>query len=412
MKSNPDIIKKLYWTDSYLFTFDAHITEIRKDDEGNCGIILDRTAFYPESGGQPWDMGTIENVPVFKVVEEKGEIVHHISEGCSLKKGSVSCVINAERRIDHMQQHTGQHILSQSFLRILNAATVSFHLGADDSSIDIDSSHITAPQIGSVEQEANRIIYKNLTVMTDIVESSEINKYNLRKKPVQKGSVRIVSIGDYDHTPCGGTHLKNTGSAGAVKIVKYERYKGHYRIYFYCGSRAFHDYANKHSVLMELAQTFTSGWENIPGIVSKLREENAHFGKKLHLLQKSALPAEAEILVKGGEHVGEYIFVQKLYPDKEKDEIGKLAGLLMKSPRVICFLTVVDGEKVHTVLGKGEEVPLDMRIYLNCFLEGIDGRGGGKPEMVRGGGNMVENLEHHLDKTVKLILNDLHNKTK
>jgi len=222
--------ERLYYTDSALHTFAARVVE-RRDTERGPAVRLDRTAFYPTSGGQPYDTGTLGDVRVVDVWDDETDAVWHLLER-SLDAEEVEGRIDWERRFDHMQQHTGQHLLSAAFVRLRDAATVSFHLGTDDSSIDLDVRQLSWEDAFRVEADVNRVIWEDRPVEVHFVAEDEIAGVPLRKPPKVTGTIRVVWIRDVDASACGGTHVPRTGAVGLVKIVRLERYKGGTRVGF------------------------------------------------------------------------------------------------------------------------------------------------------------------------------------
>ncbi|OGL42589.1 MAG: hypothetical protein A2161_08830 [Candidatus Schekmanbacteria bacterium RBG_13_48_7] len=225
--------------------------------------------------------------------------------------------------------------------------------------------------------------------------------------PEQKERIRVVSMGDFDHSACGGTHVKNTSRVGIIKIVKQEKYKTNIRIYFCCGIRALRDYQKKHDVLIELSQSLTAGWEDIHEICQKMKKENLSLIKKQNELKDQLIPVEAESLLQEADRTGEIILVQRLFNDKSRDEINKLVGYLMKSKQSIIMLATLVDAKIHVVFAKGKEIPLDMRLYLKYFLDQIDGKGGGRPEMAQGGGTGTDKIPELFTELKNMIFNDL-----
>jgi len=209
---------RLYSDDSYLAEFEAEVIQLEKI-EGRAAVILDRTAFYPESGGQPADRGQIGSLEVIDVREVEGEILHFIRGGSPGRVGACPCRIDRHRRFDHMQQHTGQHILSQAFLRRAGAVTVSFHLGTDSSTIDLSVGSLDRQILYSVEDLANRVVYDNHLVQVRRIDSAEQDRLPIRRKSERTGTIRIVEIEDFDISPCGGTHWESSKSGGGKKYA-------------------------------------------------------------------------------------------------------------------------------------------------------------------------------------------------
>ena len=232
--------ERLYYTDAYLVEFDAVVRDVQPQDD-RWKVTLDRTAFYPTSGGQPFDTGTIGEAKVLDVFEQEDGTIGHLVDRELETNSRVRGHVDWSRRFDHMQQHTGQHLLSAAFEREAGAKTVSFHLGTSASTIDLDK-ELSADQIARVEDAANRVLWEDREVCVKFVTASEAAKLPLRKDPAREGELRIVEIKDYDLSACGGTHVRRTGAIGIIAISGFERFKGGLRVEFVCGGRALRAY--------------------------------------------------------------------------------------------------------------------------------------------------------------------------
>ncbi|GAI24926.1 unnamed protein product, partial [marine sediment metagenome] len=235
--------KRLYYEDSYLKEFRAKVLKKIKIDN-RLAVVLDETAFYPTSGGQPYDKGVIQDVPVVEVVEEGDEIIHILKEELKEKINSeVVGKIDWKRRFDHMQQHLGQHILSGALMKLWGVETVSFHLGEEVCTLDIAKEKLTEEEAKKAEECTNEIIFDNRPVKCYFVEGEEeLERSNLRKVPEKTGKIRIIEVEDFDLSACGGTHCQATGEVGMIKITKWEKRGEKIRLEFICGRRAWKDY--------------------------------------------------------------------------------------------------------------------------------------------------------------------------
>ena len=234
--------ERIYYTDPYTTEFDATIVRIDPvaDNPAHRRVVLDRTAFYPTSGGQPFDTGTLGDVRVLEVEDaEDGEVVH-IVEG-DVGPGAVHGRIDWERRFEHMQQHTGQHVLSAAFDRVLKVPTVSFHLGTASSTIDL-AREVSAAEIARAEREANRIVWEDRPVAIRFADAAEVATLGLRKESKREGMLRLIDVENFDVSACGGTHVARTGAIGVIAVAGAERFKGATRLEFLCGGRALAGY--------------------------------------------------------------------------------------------------------------------------------------------------------------------------
>jgi alanyl-tRNA synthetase len=242
--------ERLYYTDCYLREFEARVLRSEAAPNG-FKVYLDRTAFYPTSGGQPTDSGTIAGIQVLEAVDEGDEIAHILRQAPEAE--GVSGKIDWTRRFDHMQQHTGQHILSAAFGRIGGYKTVSFHLGEESSSIDLDSDRLGVRQLEEAEDAANQVVFENRAVRISFQPAGEASRLELRKPTSREGEVRLVEVEGFDLSACGGTHVSRTGAVGLILVRKVERMKGLTRVEFMCGGRAHRQARRDFRVLLNLA---------------------------------------------------------------------------------------------------------------------------------------------------------------
>ncbi len=379
--------KRPYYTDSYTTSFNARIVETTE----NNGIILDQTYFYPTSGGQPHDTGTINGIAVVDVTvrEADGDIVHWMEDG--VEGEEVTAVIHWPRRFDHMQQHTGQHILSQAFIQTVNAETVSFHLSDETVTIDLNAASLSRRQLAEAEKLANQIVFENRAISTRFVTLDEAKTLPLRKiPPVRDGRLRLVEIDSFDLNACGGTHVERTGSVGLIKIVKSERQAGQIRIEFRCGYRALADYDEKNRILSALSTTLTTGYKTVPASVEKLRAENKENGRLLKKLNIDLLRYEADEMVKNGRPLGSGTLITRVFEDKSGGDLRTLGIQLSKHDGVIALLGSIAGNKTQLLFSRHANAAGDMNQLLRAAFQKIRGGGGGSPTLAQGGGGKME----------------------
>ena len=257
--------ERLYYHDSYLTEFRARIVDASPDHRK---IYLDRSAFYPASGGQPFDIGQLGGVEVTEVADEEGRVAHVLSGPVTGEE--IAGVIDWKRRFDHMQQHTGQHLLSAVLIELFEAPTVSFHMGAETSTIDI-SRPLEPNQLREAERRANQIVFENRPVLVSFEDSSQ--DLGLRKATERQGTVRIVAIQDLDRSACGGTHVRGTAEIGAILIRKLDRIRGNQRIEFVCGMRAVERAQADYAALSAVARAFSAGLDETPAMVATTLEK-------------------------------------------------------------------------------------------------------------------------------------------
>ncbi len=259
--------ERLYYTDSYLRDFAARAIETSAE---GLLVYLDRTAFYPTSGGQPFDLGTISGVAVTEVFDEAERVAHRVAAPIAV--GPVECAIDWRRRFDHMQQHTGQHLLSAVFEELFHLKTVSFHMGADSSTIDLEGGAVDARVLADTERRVNEVIWENRAVAVQFEHAAEVQ--GLRKPSDREGTLRIVSIEGMDRSACGGTHVRATGEIGAVLLRKVEKVRQTTRVEFLCGGRAIRRARADYDALSRTAQLF-------PHRLTRCREWSPRHRKRL-----------------------------------------------------------------------------------------------------------------------------------
>jgi alanyl-tRNA synthetase len=401
--------QKLYHDDAYQQEFQAQVLE-RVTVDNRVGLSLDKTCFYPTSGGQPHDQGTLNDIPVSDVFEREddGAIVHVVSsevEGPDLspltslrinKGETVHGQIDWERRFDHMQQHTGQHILSQAFLRLLDAETVGFHLGAEASTIDVDKAPLEAAQLDKVEKLANTVVFADLPVRTYFVDQDRVGSLALRKQPMVTGPIRIVEIEGFDLSPCGGTHVKAAGEVGPIAIIKSERRGSETRVEFLCGGRALTDYRRQRRIVSELANWFSVGdWELVEA-VNRLAEEAKRHRKELNVAKDQLLDYEAARLWAEASERGGLRIVRAILSEGDGETLKGLAQRLVKKEACVAFLGL-KGDRALLAFARSADLPYDMSALLKRACQVIGGGGGGRPDMAQGGGPAGDKLEEALE---------------
>lgn len=382
--------QKLYYTDSYTTNFRAKVIDV-KTYNAQSAIILDKTYFYPTSGGQEHDTGFINNSKVVDVIETDEDEILHLIDG-DIPSGEVECKIDWERRFSNMQQHTGQHILSRAFEILLNAETVSSRLGDDVGTIDLDIDSLNYDKVHEVESLANQIVWENRDVKIHFVNDSEISKFPLRKPPKVSGTIRIIEVSNFDYSPCGGTHVSKTGEIGLIKVKRWERVKGGLiRVEFVCGIRALRDYQVKNKVSNELVSLLSVRDFGLSEQVSKILETQKEKQRLINFLMEKLIEFEAETLVKSSEKVGTVNLISASFEDRNPEELKILARKLIQHPQIVAVL----GAKfngANFIMARSADVQIDLKEILSEVLNLTGGRGGGKSDFVQFGG-MIEKFE-------------------
>ncbi len=380
---------RLYYSDSYTRAFSARIVE-RLNSHDRPGVVLDQTYFYPTSGGQPFDRGQINGVPVVDVVgrESDGAILHVLES--SLPGAAAACEIDWSRRFDHMQHHTGQHILSQAFAQTARAETISFHLGAEGVSIDLAAPKLALADLDRAEALANEIVQQDVEVRAWFPSEAELGAMTLRRDPKIQGPIRVVAIGDFDVTACGGTHVARTGEIGLIKIVGVGKAGKDARVEFLCGGRALRDYHRKSAVLTQLAADFSTGIGEVDQAVAKLKAEHQELRRSLNAARAQLLDHEAAELAASAPTQNGLRIVRRAWPARDPAELRGLAERLAKQPGTVALLGTA-GSKAHLVFARAANVNKDMAALLKTALAVLGpARGGGSPQLAQGGGVSAE----------------------
>ena len=367
---------RLYYTDSYLREFDATVIDVHPRN-AHVGVVLDRTAFYPTSGGQPHDTGTLNNLPVIDVLEdEEDRIVHVVAERL---QGTVKGAVDWLRRFDHMQQHTGQHILSQACLRTLGAQTRAVHLGGEVSTLDLDRPEMSAEAVASAEDLANQIVFEDRPVLVREFEEADLVSLQLRRPPKKHGRIRVVEVEDFDRSACGGTHVRRTGEVGPIKIRRWERFKGGTRVEFYCGWRALRDYRWKNALTLELASQLTVKDAEVLGAVSRLAGQLRDRDRVLADVQDRLIDLEARQRL--AQTPGPPYLVAAVVPEWTTAMVTAMAGRLAKADSTVAVLGSSEG---HLVIARSADLDLDAAALLTQVVQQHGGRGGGRPAYAQG----------------------------
>jgi len=383
--------ERLYYHDSFLYDFEGEVAEIVEGPRP--AVILDRTAFYPTSGGQIFDIGTIatdsESLKVTEVADtEDGRVIHYLeAPPKDIKPGTkIRGQIDATRRRDHMQQHTGQHVLSAAFVRLFNMPTVSFHMGDDYCSIDLDTPTLTKEQIEQAERLANEIILENRPVQIRFVTRDEAEKLGLRKlPPAERDELRLISIHDFDLCACGGTHVNQTGQIGCILLRKTERVRQGWRVEFIAGQRAVATARRDFTTLTEAAGLFSAHIYDVPQQVRKSLEEIRALRKQREQSLEELAEAQATaILAETPDIAGRKLVIRTL-TDRDMNFLKLLAQKLTRlAPNVITLLGTTSAQP-SLVFAQSSGQSSDMGKLMKEILAKFGGRGGGSKDMAQGG---------------------------
>lgn len=389
--------ERLYLEDPYTLSFEADVLERLETDEGRA-LVFASTYFYPESGGQPYDLGSIDDVPVVRVVETPEHTVLHFVEKFP-ERDRVCCRIDGRRRRDHMQQHSGQHILSAAFVKEAGANTTSFHLGASTSTIDLDKTPLTREEIARAEEAANETVRKALPIRSHFVAPAEVLRFDLRKPAPDAEILRIVEVEGFDQQACCGTHPRSSAEVGPIVVRGSEKFKGGTRVEFLCGDRALADYRETVSRIRSLASVLSSAEAEIVPTAEKLQEERKTLGKELERVRSELLLVRVEDWM--SESADGKLLV-KVVPDAGPAELRVAVNALTSKPGRVVLLGSIEGGRAHLVFGCSESVAADMGAILKEAASLVEGRGGGSARIAQGGGPRTEGLPAALEKAASL----------
>jgi alanyl-tRNA synthetase len=402
--------ERLYYHNSTLLEFEALVLDVigAANSDSHPAVILDRTAFYPASGGQVFDTGWLvadqRKLRVAEVAErEDGAILHYLESAPAMEKGSrIHGLIDADRRRDHMQQHSGQHVLSAAFVRLFNMATVSFHMGADYCSIDLDTKSLSSDQVQAAEALANDVVMENHPVAIRFVTQQEAQDLGLRKlPPMEKDQLRLIDIHEFDLTACGGTHVSGTGQIGCILLRKTEKVKQGWRIEFVCGKRAVGAARDDYATLAETAGLLSSHLRDVPQQIRKMQEESRAARKsREQLLEELADLHAARLLAETPESGGRKIVI-RTYSDRDLTFIKLLAQRLTRQSSKVVALLGSTSSPPALVFAESPREPFDMGALMREALAQLGGRGGGSREMAQGGPGRVEGLDEFLTALAK-----------
>ena len=373
--------ERIYYTDAMAREFDATVTAVTQTDAG-LAVTLDRTAFYPTSGGQPFDTGRLGGVRVLDTVDADDD-VHHLVDAPLEAGARVRGEIDWPRRFDHMQQHTGQHILSAAFDRLLSVRTVSFHLGADVSTIDLQR-EVSAGEIARAEADANSVVFADGRVSIRFASDEEAAALPLRKEPARTGRLRLVEIADCDLSACGGTHVPSAGMVGLIAVTSWERFKGATRVGFACGERARREHGRlRDTVTAAMRAASVSAGEITPAI-ERLLAETRESGRTIRRLQEEVAVSRAASLRADAQTAGPYRLVLKAIPGWDAAALKALAAAVVSEPGLVVVL-VGDGQPAPVVVTRSADVAFDAGAWMKRATAELGGRGGGRPELAQGG---------------------------
>ena len=377
---------RLYYTDPYLRQFDAIVVSAEARD-GRMFVRLDRSAFYPTSGGQPFDTGALGGARVVDVFDETdspdGDVIHVVDGGAPGAGQAVHGSIDWDRRFDHMQQHTGQHILSSAFDRLSSARTVGFHLGSEASTIDLDRA-VSPDEIQAAEREANRIVWEDRPVGIRFADSAEAARLPLRKPPKKAGTLRLIDIEDFDLSACGGTHVARTGGVGLIAVSAWERFKGGLRVEFVCGGRALARFGALRDATAAACRTLSVLPGELAQSIERLQQDLKNERRSQFALQTELARFRADEMVAVAEVIPAGRLVARLV-DADASGLKALASAIASRDGLLVVL-VSASTPALVVVARSAGLGVRADEVVRALTGAFGGRGGGKPDLAQGGG--------------------------
>lgn len=409
--------QRLYYQDSHLIEFEGRVVDTSERVSGWTAVTLDRTAFYPTGGGQPSDTGTLNGIRVVECIDDEANGILHVIQGRAPEIGTtVKGRIDWARRLDHMQQHTGQHILSQAFINLFKAPTRSFRVLEQSCEIDVDLVNPTTELIERAIGLANNVIWEDRAIAIKEVSPDVASQLPLRKEPSRAGDLRLIEIEGFDLTPCGGTHAYRTGEVGIIVVRSWERAKGLTRIEFLAGGRAYADYRRANNTARQTAALFSSGRDDAPLLAERMMEENKELHRRLRTLEVVAARVEAEDLLKGIADVPPVMsaresattdqqtavkqttrMIAKVFDNRDAESLKQLALSLIEHSNVIALLGSRDKDAARLVFARSADEAGDMNALMRDACALLNGRGGGKPDLAQGGGSAIDRINEAIE---------------
>jgi alanyl-tRNA synthetase len=375
---------RLYFDEPYRAIFDATVVSCVRRDEA-FDVVLDRTAFYPTSGGQPHDRGTLGGSSVLDVIDaDSGEIVH-VVDGPIAEGTSVHGAIDWGRRFDHMQQHTGQHVLSAAYDRLFGVRTESFHLGATTATIDL-AREVSAGEVRSAEDEANRVVWEDRPVTIRVATADEATNLPLRKASLRSGTIRLIDIADFDLSACGGTHVSRTGAVGVIAIAGAEKFRGGSRVEFVCGVRALVRFREWRTAIADATRFLSVTPAELSAGIERLQTESKQHQRTIRGLHEQLAAHEGRLLIQRARRLPDRLIVAEALEGWDAVGLKALAMAAVAEAPTAAVALFSRATPALAVIARGGAVTIDAPTVLKQLTTKYGGKGGGKPELAQGGG--------------------------
>ena len=392
-------MRKIYYEDQYKKEFVAEVETIEEIDD-KYHVKLNETAFFPGGGGQQNDLGFIEKIPVIDVYEKNGE-VYHVLEKKLIKIHRVKCSIDWVRRLDGMQHHLGQHVLSGCFYQLFNANTVSVHVGKEIATVDIQGI-LTEEQIRQAEIKANDCIRENMKVEMLTPTKSELKKIKIRRDlPNTNEEIRIVKIGDLDINACCGVHPSSTLDLGIIKIKKWQKHKGNTRIEYLVGNRAFNDYLKVDNFSNDICKYLSCGKDDVIKTINNLSNHIKELSDENKSLNIKLSDYQIVEMLESSEKINDISIIKNIYKDTDMKNLIKLADRITERSKAIVLFALLQDDKANIIFKSSTSIKeISMNELLKDAISLIDGRGGGSHNQAQGGGKNNSNLKSAMEYAV------------
>ena len=391
------VTERLYYDEVYLKEFDATVLEARPGKTG-CEIRLDRSAFYPTSGGQPYDTGTLGTANVTDVYVDKDGEVWHVTDAPLNEGETVHGKIDWERRFDHMQQHAVEHMLANAAWRHLGGTVQGLHLGAEVSTIDVElpdgTMRVDEEMIRTLEDDVNEKIWRDVPIRQWFPSAEELETLPLRKAPTVKEHIRIVQIGDVEFVACGGTHPSSAGQIGLLKIVDARPSRGKMRLAFIAGKRAFADYRKRSDVLERTARGMSTAWEQLDGTVESLKQKLAEAERQLADVRRAQAAEKLQAIAQNAVEKDGWRIVAGDVGSVDMITLREMASKGIEQPDTVMLLAAYDGENALLAFAASPGCPWNMGKLLGEAARANGGKGGGRPDFAQGSALGMGAIEH------------------
>ena len=375
---------RIYYTDPYRSAFEGVVVSCRPRGE-QFDVLLSETAFYPTSGGQPFDIGTLGDARVIDVLEREDGEIAHVTDRALNEGARVQGRIDWPRRFDHMQQHTGQHVLSAAFDHLFAVRTESFHLGKDSSSIDL-AREVTAAEVRAAEDEANRIVWEDRPVQIRFATAEEAKDLPLRKESLRSGPLRLIEIDGFDLSACGGTHVARTGGIGVIAIEGWEKFKRGSRVEFLCGSRALRRFREWRDALAATGRHLSVPAAELAAAVEKLQADSKNLQKTMRAQQEQLAVHQAAALVERAERAGDRLVLVEALDGWDAPGLKALASAAIAQSPALAIALFSRSTPPVAVIAAGATSGVDSAAVLRSLTTKYGGKGGGRRELAQGGG--------------------------